>query len=78
MKGVSEVDFLRVAIRSRCMVVVLKRAFHRFSGVTMEAAAAFRAYDCRESFRFNPVAIPMGCRSSGRICRHTFQFCEPR
>ncbi len=53
MKGVSEVNFLRVAIRSRGMIGVLKRAFHRFSGVTTEAAAAFRAYDGRESFRFN-------------------------
>ena len=32
---------------------MLKRAFHRFRDVTTEAAAAFRADDGRESFRFN-------------------------
>ena len=32
---------------------VLERAFYRFRGVATEAAAAFRADDGRESFRFN-------------------------
>ena len=53
VKKVSVVGVLRVTIGSRCMIRVLKRAFHRFRGVTTEAAAAFRTDDGRESFRFN-------------------------
>lgn len=53
VKRVSEVDFLCCTFRSRGMVRMLKRAFHWFRDVTTEAAAAFRADDGRESFRFN-------------------------
>jgi len=35
------------------MIRVFKRAFYLFRSVTAEAAAAFRADDVRESFRFN-------------------------
>ncbi len=35
------------------MIWVLSGVFCRFRGVTTEAAAAFRAYDGRESFRLN-------------------------
>jgi len=35
------------------MVRMLERAFYLFRSVTTEAAAAFRADDGRESFRFN-------------------------
>ncbi len=35
------------------MVRVLERAFYGLRGVATEASAAFRAYDGRESFRFN-------------------------
>jgi len=35
------------------MIRVLERAFYRFGSVTTKAAAAFRADDGRESFRFN-------------------------
>ena len=53
VKRVSEVDFLCVAIRSRGMIWVLKRAFDRFRCIAAEVAAAFGANDGRESFRFN-------------------------
>jgi len=53
VKRVSEIDFLCCTFRSRGMVRMLKRAFYRFRGVATEAAAAFRADDGRESFRFN-------------------------
>ena len=46
-------SILCVAIRSRGMVWMLKRAFYRFRGVTTEAAAALWAYECRDSLRFN-------------------------
>ena len=35
------------------MIRVLERAFYLFRGITTKAAAAFRAYDGRESFRLN-------------------------
>ena len=35
------------------MIWVLKRVFYLLRGVTTEAAAAFRAYDGRESLGFN-------------------------
>ena len=46
-------SILCVAIRSRGMVWMLKRAFYRFRCVTAEASAAFRAYERRDSLRFN-------------------------
>ena len=46
-------SILCVAIRSRGMVWMLKRAFYRFRGVTTEAAAALWAYERRYSLRFN-------------------------
>ena len=53
VKRVSVVGVLCDTIGSRGMVGVLTRAFHRFRGVATKAAAAFRADDGRESFRFN-------------------------
>ena len=35
------------------MIRMLERAFYGLRGVTTKASAAFRAYDGRESFRFN-------------------------
>lgn len=32
---------------------MLKRAFYRFRGITAEVAAAFWAYECGDSLRFN-------------------------
>ena len=53
VKRVSVVGVLCVTIGSRCMIRVLKRVFYGFRSITTEAAAAFRADDGRESFRFN-------------------------
>ena len=49
----SVVDVLCVTIGSSGVIRVLERAFYRFGSVATEAAAAFRADDGRESFRFN-------------------------
>jgi len=53
VKRESVVDVSCVTIGSRGMIRVLERPFHRFGSITAEAAAAFRADDGRESFRFH-------------------------
>jgi hypothetical protein len=37
----------------RSMIWVLERAFYWFRSVTTEVSAAFRAYECGDSLRFN-------------------------
>lgn len=48
----STVGFMWHTNRSRGVVGVLSRVFHRFRGVTSEVTTAFRADDSRESLRF--------------------------
>ncbi len=64
---VSEVDFICCTSILRGVVGVLSRAFYLFGCVATEAAAAFRAYDGRESLRFsrresvnNDIFYPIG------------------
>jgi hypothetical protein len=50
---VYKVDFKGCTINLRGVIWVLTRSFYLFRSITTEAAAAFRAYDGRDSFRFN-------------------------
>ncbi len=53
VERVYKVDFVRCTISLRGVIWVLKRAFYLIRSVTTEVASAFRAYDGRETFRFN-------------------------
>ncbi len=53
VERVYKVDFIRCTISLGGVIWVLKRAFYLVRSVTTEVASAFRAYDGRETFRFN-------------------------
>ena len=51
-KGLA-MDYIWSTNGSRGVIGMLTRAFYWFRSVTMEVTAAFRAYECGDSLRFN-------------------------